>query len=166
MTEPRLGIDIGNVLMSGDNDALFGPGSGSYSEQAMLDIPEVSGATETIGRLVQLFGPDNVWLVSKAHKNTEAKTQRWLLYNSVYHRTGLDELHAWFCRARPDKATICKYLGISYFVDDLPDVLFPMKGIVANRYLFGPQQKAAPDGVTSVPDWAAAEKSIREDFHA
>jgi hypothetical protein len=163
---PRLGIDIGNVIMAGDNDALFGSGpmGAGYSEEAMLAMPEVDGAIEAVGRLVQLFGEQNVWLISKASRNTEAKTHRWLLYNSIYSRTGLLETHAWFCRARPDKAVICEFLGIGWFVDDRPDVLYPMDGLVPHRYLLGNQWLVSPRGITAVADWPAAEKAIREDF--
>jgi hypothetical protein len=160
---PRLGIDIGNVLMAGDNDALFG-GPGGYREEWMLRIPEVDSATVMIKRLIQLFGTENVWLVSKAHRNTEAKTHRWLLYNDIYSRTGLLESHAWFCRARPDKTTICQSLGITYFVDDRPDVLFPMEGTVPHRYLFGGQPTATGAGLTPVANWKEAEAAIRKDF--
>lgn len=160
--EPRLGIDIGNVIMAGDNDALFGR-SGGYSEQRMLGIPEMPGAVDAIAQLIALFGPEQVYLVSKAHKNTEAKTLRWLARHDFCARTGLDERHIWFCRERPEKAVICGWLGITHYVDDREDVLEPMCGVVPHRYLFGSQSYVAPDGLVAVPDWATAEVAIRED---
>jgi hypothetical protein len=159
--EPRLGIDIGNVIMAGDNDALFGR-SGGYSEQRMLGIPEMPGAVDAIGRLIRLFGPEQVYLISKAHKNTEAKTLRWLAHHDFCARTGLDERHIWFCREWPEKAVICGWLGIAFFVDDRADVLSAMIS-APHRYLFGPQSRVAPDGLVAVPDWATAEAAIRED---
>lgn len=161
MTTPRLGVDIGNVIMAGDNDALFGP-VGSYSEERMLAIPEVDDAASTINRLVRLFGSENVWLVSKAHKNTEAKTLRWLEHRAFCGRTAILPRHIWFCRERPEKAIICQILGIAHFVDDRADVLAPMTGIVPHRYLFGHQIGAL--GITPVPDWTATEQAIRANF--
>jgi hypothetical protein len=164
---PRLGIDIGNVLMAGDNDALFGTGplGRGYVEADMLAMPEMDGAVEAIGRLVlSIFDSENVWLVSKAHRNTEAKTLRWLAYHDILARTALLPEHVWFCRARPDKAAICQSLGITYFVDDRPDVLFPMEGIVPHRYLFGGQPTATGAGLTPVADWKEAENAIRGDI--
>lgn len=164
VTPPRLGIDIGNVLMAGDNDALFG-GIKGYDETAMLTIPAVQGAVVAIKRLTQLFGTENVWLISKAHKNTEAKTNRWLAHNDILARTGLLPEHVLFCQARPDKATVCQRLAITYFVDDRPDVLVPMDLAVPHRYLFGPQPRAGLKNLTPVEDWPEAEAAIREDFY-
>jgi hypothetical protein len=162
---PLLGIDIGNVIMAGDNDALFGPsGFGSYSEEKMLAIPEVSGAVDTIAHLTELFGAEQVYLISKAHKNTEAKTLRWLAHRDFCTRTEVLQQHVWFCRERPEKAVICHWLDIAYFVDDRPDVLFAMKGIVPYRYLFGPQWKAAPAGIIATCNWTEAEYAIRQNY--
>jgi hypothetical protein len=162
---PRLGIDIGGVIMEADNDAFFGP-FGTYREQAMLKIPELPGSVEAIGRLIQLFGTENVWLVSKANKNSEAKSLRWLAHHNFYARTGLLKTHVYCCRVRPDKAAICDWLDIGYFVDDRPDVLTPMDGIVPHRYLFGPQLRwpVSLMGITMADNWRVAEKAIRSDL--
>lgn len=59
-----------------------------------------------------------------------------------------------FCRERPQKAPICAELGITHFIDDRADVLEPMCGIVANRFLFGPQRAPAVASTRSL--WASA----------
>jgi hypothetical protein len=164
----RLGVDIGNVIMGGDNDALFGRQRGLWTdddEKRMLAIPELPGATEAVRQLIlSVFGIENVWLVSKARKNTEAKTWRWLEHHDFCARTSILPSHIWFCRDRGDKALICDSLNIGYFVDNRPDVLDPMLGIVPHRYLFGRRAAEPGSSFVAVPDWAAAVAAIRKDI--
>lgn len=152
MTVPALGIDIGHVINDGP------PGD-------VRSNPEMPGAIEAISRLVPLFGPVNMWLVSKCGQRVQDWTLTWLDGQDFWARTGMLTDQARFVRARGDKAWVCNRLGITHFVDDRPDVLFPMEGIVPHRYLFGPGWRAAPRGLTAVADWKEAEAAIREDFH-
>ena len=60
---------------------------------------------------------------------------------------------------RPEKAVICRKLGINGFVDDRADVLQAMRGIVSHLFLFGAH--SAPDSAfTAVATWAEAERAI------
>ena len=64
--EPRLGIDIGRVIIDGPAH----PGGGDTAffrgdEVALLTTPEMAGAVESIARLVRLLG-GRVWLVQDA----------------------------------------------------------------------------------------------------
>ena len=94
--EPRLGIDIGRVIIAGDgipdatgtfevskpggdHDTAFFEGD----EAAMLATPEVSGAFDSIAALVPLFG-GRVWLVSKCGPRVQARTLRWLAGHDFY----------------------------------------------------------------------------------
>jgi hypothetical protein len=45
-----------------------------------------------------------------------------------------------FCRARADKAPICKSLGVTHFVDDRLEVLGYLSSVPV-RYLFQPDAK-------------------------
>lgn len=63
--EPRLGVDIGRVIINGPAH----PGGGDTAfftgdEAALLATPEMPGAVEVITRLVACF-QGRVWLVSK-----------------------------------------------------------------------------------------------------
>ena len=62
--------------------------------------------------------------------------------------------------ATAQKAIHCAELQITHFIDDRPDVLEALDGIVAYRYLFGPQRAAVPGGVIHCPDWESTERAV------
>lgn len=163
---PRLGIDIGRVIIDSPPGALADTGFFHGDNDQLLATPEMPGAIEAIGRLTQdVFGPVNVWLVSKCGQRIQDRSLRWLDGHDFWSRTGMITGQARFVRARGDKAWVCNRLGITYFVDDRPDVLFPMEELVPHRYLFGPGWRVTPYGLTGVRDWPEAETAIREDFY-
>jgi hypothetical protein len=87
--EPRLGIDIGNVIINGPAH----PGGGDTAfftgdEATMLATPEMDGAVAAITRLMGRFG-GRVWLVSKCGPRVQARTLRWLDAHRFSERTGL-----------------------------------------------------------------------------
>jgi hypothetical protein len=157
---PRLGIDIGRVIIdgsahpSGDDTAFFKGGIDNA-----LRTPAMRGAFESIARLAKLF-EGQVWLVSKCGERVEARTRQWLDHHRFFERTAIDAGHLRFCRQRPEKAIHCAQLQITHFIDDRPDVLEALDGIVPHRYLFGPQRGAAPGGVVHCPAWDVAERAV------
>jgi hypothetical protein len=158
--EPRLGIDIGRVIISGDShphggDTAFFEGD----EATMLATPEMPGAFDGIAALVPLFG-GRVWLVSKCGPTVQARTLRWLAHHDFYGRTGVAPSHVRFCRARADKRLQCAELGLTHFVDDRPDVHAAIHDIVEHQYLFGPQSVPAPDYTIPVDTWHALRRLI------
>jgi hypothetical protein len=91
--EPRLGIDIGNVIINGPAH----PGGGDTAffqgdEATMIATPEMDGAAAAIGRLTALLD-GRVWLVSKCGPRVQARTLRWLEGHDFYQRTGLVRDH-------------------------------------------------------------------------
>lgn len=157
---PRLGLDIGRVLIAPDGahgaDTSFIGGS---LEDA-LSTPPYDGMFDAVPPLVARFG-GRVWLVSKAGPRVQEKTLRWLEHHRFHERTGIPSAHVRFCRERAQKAIHCRELGITHFVDDRADVLLHLKGVVEHRFLFGPQKRpAAQDGVCPVRDWGAAAEAI------
>jgi hypothetical protein len=89
LREPRLGIDIGRVIIDGSahpdgGDTAFFAGD----EATMLATPEMPGALAAIARLVTRFD-GRVWLVSKCGPRVEARTRRWLAGHDIAGRTGL-----------------------------------------------------------------------------
>jgi hypothetical protein len=151
---PRaLGIDIGRVIIEpgeGPDDTSF---LGGTDEDAMKTPPS-RGALETIAELVEAF-EGRVWLVSKCGPRIQARTRLWLARWRFHERTGLPSRQVRFCRQRHEKAPICQQLGLQAFIDDRSDVLAPMAGVVAWRFLYGPQRRPAPADVIWVRDWDA-----------
>jgi hypothetical protein len=155
LLEPRLGVDIGRVIIEGDGpDTSFVGGS----EDDALRAPQIPGAFEALARLRRAFG-GRVWLVSKCGKRVEARTRLWLARHRFFDVTGINPENLAFCRTRPEKAPICEALGITCFVDDRWDVLATIDGIVPHRILFGAE--TAPDTrVIPAATWRDAERSI------
>lgn len=151
--EPRLGVDIGRVIIAGstpdDGDTSFFRGSLDDAKRT----PPVEGVFEALAVLVERFDRQ-VWLVSKCQERVERRTRAWLEHHHLSERAGLNPEHLRFCRRRPEKAPICAELGITHFIDDRIDVLGPMRGVVRGLFLFGAD--IGPRWLTPLPDWAAA----------
>ena len=157
---PRLGIDIGKVIINGPAH----PGGGDTAffegdEATMLATPEMDGAVAAIGRLTGLLD-GRVWLVSKCGPRVQDRTLRWLDAHDFYQRTGVPRDHVRFCRTRPDKRGHCLELGLTHFVDDHPEVHEAIWGTVGFQYFFGPQDAPVPDWGCHTPTWTDAERSI------
>lgn len=101
-----------------------------------------------------------VWLVSKCGPRIQARTRLWLARWRFHERTGLPASQVRFCRQRHEKAPICQQLGLQAFIDDRPDVLAPMAGVVPWRFLYGPQRRSAPADVIWVRDWDAVRAQL------
>jgi len=158
--EPRLGIDIGRVIIDGPAH----PGGGDTAffqgdEAALLATPEMAGAVESIARLVRLFG-GRVWLVSKCGPRVQARTLRWLDGHDFDRRAALPPGHVRFCLRRSDKRAHCQELTLTHFVDDHPEVHAAIRGAVDYQYFFGAQSQPVPGYGIHTPSWADAERLI------
>ena len=154
----RLGVDIGRVIIGGG-----APGGGdtqffSGDPARMLATPAVPAAFDTLARLVPHF--TQVWLISKCGERVQRHTRQWLDHHDFAARTGIPRDHLRFCRKRPEKAVHCAELGITHFIDDKLDVHQALRGVVAHRYLFGPQPQPPPTWVQPTLTWAAVESAI------
>ncbi len=157
--EPRLGVDIGRVLIfPGDS-----PGDTSFisgnEEQALL-TPPMPGAFEVIKELVPLFG-GRVWLVSKCGPKVQQRSLRWLARWDFYAATGVRQDRVLFCRERHQKADHCARHSITHFVDDRADVLRHLNGLVPWLYLYGPQRHAPPPWCEHVENWRQVRARVR-----
>jgi hypothetical protein len=130
-----LGVDVGGVLV--DRIAADGSDTSFFSER-FLETPAVAGAFDTLLRLRRERFGERICIVSKCGPRTEEKTRLWLGHHGLLDALGLDERALHFCRKRPDKAPICKRLGVTHFIDDRMDVLVHLTS-VRYRILFGPQ---------------------------
>lgn len=171
---PRLGIDIGRVIIRGfdhfesGHDTPFVHVSKMTDEQN-LAVPAMGGIWEFIPELVQhsrAQGGD-VWLVSKAKSpRTRELTVAWLEYNQFWARTGVRSDQLLFTNKREEKAGVARELALTHFVDDRVDVLRYMVGIVPVRVLFGRQDEAslawaAGNETLHAHDWAQASRLLK-----
>ena len=160
MREPRLGIDIGKVIINGPAH----PGGGDTAffdgdEPTMLATPEMEGCVPAIARLTELFA-GRVWLVSKCGPRVQARTLRWLDAHDFYRRTGVPGAHVRFCLTRPDKRGHCAQLRLTHFIDDHPEVHAAIRGVVEHQYFFGPQRGHVPGYGVHVATWPDALRQI------
>lgn len=140
---PVLGIDIGGVLVDrvaeGDDTSFFGG--------RPMETPAVAGALEAIPELLDLF-EHRVHIVSKAGPKISELSRQWLGLRGAVGPNGLSPANVHFVRKRPEKAPICKRLGITHFIDDRLDVLGHLT-MVPCRILFigGLGENPVPIGI-------------------
>lgn len=150
--EPRLGVDIGRVIIHGD-----GPDTSfiGCSEEDSLRAPAMDGAFEALARLTAAY-QGRVWLVSKCGAGVQKRTRAWLAHHRFFDLTKVREENLRFCKTRPEKAPICEKLGITCFIDDRMDILDSMRGLVPTLLWFGESHSRSPR-ILAAPTWREAE---------
>ncbi len=178
MATMKVGIDNGNVLCESDTD---------YIRKGDLSAArEIPGGFDTLTRLVQVNGADNIWIVSKCGQKVQDLSWQWFKQHKLFERTGLtptrynlppdyltmdpEHLH-WlltshrtvFCQDRIDKAFIAESLGLEAFVDDRLQILGSLPPYVKIRILFRPKpqevkrhQHLLDDRIHIVHSWTEA----------
>lgn len=114
----RVGLDVGGVLNQHNNDQ-----SSADSKEWWLKLSsEAPDAIESVRRLVELFGPDNVYVISKVGADMQRLTETWLHdVMNICGQTGLRAENIHFCRkrsGRDGKGPLAARLQLSHFVDD------------------------------------------------
>lgn len=118
-----IGIDISGVIAV--RPEIVGI---RFASKKCLQIPVVGGAFAAIKKLVQTFGPDSIFIVSKmSTEASEAGARKWLSHHRFFGQTGVLLNHLHFCRQRREKASVCRRLGINHFIDDRLEVLSSME---------------------------------------
>jgi len=113
---PRIGIDIGGVLLEAD-------------EPLRDNVWEVPGGARVVCEVIASFGLSNVFLVSKVRLGgrMHQRTLQWLREpNSFLERTGLLSENVVFVEGihgLNGKGVAAARLGLSFFVDDKWEVL-------------------------------------------
>lgn len=174
--EPRLGVDIGRVIIAGpehrddpgdprsmerEDTAFFGA-----DDAAALRTPAVEGAFMALAGLVDAF-EGRVWLVSKASERSRRRSTAWLDHHGFWTVTGIARDAVRFCFERHEKAPIARDLGLTHMVDDRIDVHVALRGIVPHRFLFGgtPEQdrlgRLLDEDVVVTPTWGEADRAVR-----
>eukprot|EP00928_Gymnodinium_smaydae_P021808 TRINITY_DN18538_c0_g2_i1.p1 TRINITY_DN18538_c0_g2~~TRINITY_DN18538_c0_g2_i1.p1 ORF type:complete len:695 (-),score=151.46 TRINITY_DN18538_c0_g2_i1:211-2295(-) len=121
-TAPRFGIDIGGVLTR--------EGDPRYDTKGIWDLGwQAPGAFDAVRRIVNCFGPENVFLVSKVRPggSMHRKCEQWLHSTCRFCEvTGLPKKNIVFVAKvdGPDgKGPAAAQLGLSHFVDDKIEAL-------------------------------------------
>lgn len=160
---PRLGIDIGRVIINGSGaDTTF---FGRSEDEALRLTPAVPGAFESIAALVERFEA-RVFLVSKCGERIQRRSMAWLDHHEFWTKTGLPRHQVRYCRQRRDKAIHARKLGLTHFVDDRFDVLIHLIDLVEHLYLFGPQKRRDPRSdprlarMTATKTWPAVLEAL------
>lgn len=111
--DPRIGIDIGNVLRP-----RLAEGQANY-----LNVQPFDDAFESSRQLRQFFGAEKTFLVSRCSEKNEGISRTWLRQKKFFDFTGVlpDNLH--YCRKRSEKRIIAEQLRLTHFVDDRWTVL-------------------------------------------
>ena len=158
----RIGLDVGGVII----DATSNDGTDTdIRGDNFMEATPVAGVYDAVRRLVERYGADNIFIISKCGEIVEGRTRQWLTGNNFYAYTGFSPENLRFCRTRAEKAPIAEALALTAFVDDRRDVLEYMRGIVAKHYLFGPQSDEIQSAgeLIVVGDWIATVTSILQE---
>lgn len=129
---PRLGIDFGNVILADDG--------GRFKEsRGLMQCKAVEGAREGVRALVKLFGPEHVFIVSKAGRRLTKLTLEWL-HAGFLKDTGLlgDDGHIFFVPRRMEKRPVVEALAITHFIDDRMSVLRSLTKCQQRLLMCGP----------------------------
>jgi len=148
----RFGIDFGGVIVRNlrqDRGEDTSVQSSSGAEAARV------GAFDAIRQLCSSCD-GRVWIVSKAGPRMQERTLAWLQSVNFFSRTGLQPDHLHFCLQRQDKASICRELEISHFIDDRVHVMQILRGVVPHLCLFGEpgEERICPPWACFASSWA------------
>lgn len=121
----KIGIDIGNVIISGAGvDTIF--------VENYLETPEVDHALGSISDL-QRAGHE-IHIISKCGLTIEGNSMDWLDYSGFMTFLVRHRIH--FVRKRHLKAPMAQALELDIFIDDRQDIIDSMEGIVKHPILF------------------------------
>lgn len=100
-------------------------------------------------RILRRF--QHVYLVSAAtDPEMQARILSWLEHWKFWEVTGIPKDHIYFCRSASEKGNLCRKLKLSphVFLDDTPQALESLGGIVPQRFFFDRLEGEEP------PPWA------------
>jgi hypothetical protein len=112
----RFASDVGGVLNAGDNDSDTAP-----VDWHLRTDSAVPDCKEAVKVLVDEYGSENFFILSKCGPAMQKKTRTWLFETMRFQDVGLRRANVLFCTDRTGvngKGSIAKGLGISHFVDD------------------------------------------------
>ena len=161
--EPRLGIDIGRVIIDGPShpdggDTAFFSGD----EATMLATPEMPGAVETVAELVARVRGPGLAGVQVRPEGAGADACAGLTGTTSTAVPGWTRSTSGSAGAGPDKRIHCEELRLTHFVDDRPDVHAAIRGVVHHHYLSAHSRDRVPDYAQHTATWSDAGRLILE----
>jgi hypothetical protein len=130
----RVGIDVGGVLCCRHRVRAGNSASQAWWLDAASEVPHAMAGLQ---RLVAACGPDNVFVISKAHDRMRHLLEIWLFSTmDICGQTGIlkDNIH--FCehRSGPNgKGVMADTLRISHYIDDKLECLHSIYGDTAGN---------------------------------
>ena len=123
------------------------------------DKGEIShDAISSIRLVVEKYGVDNVYIISKAKS-------KWIDINRVrlrdcdfYERTGMVKKNTYFVDEYEDKEKMCKKLEITYMIDDSIKVMRHLTNTLG--WLFSPKETVLLDNTIRISSWKKLRKKI------
>jgi hypothetical protein len=126
--EKVIGIDGGGVIIERERD----------ENNPLAPFSAVPEAFNSIKRLREVFG-EKLFIVSAVGRQSVANAILiWLGSKNFFEETGVLPRQIFFVLKREHKASICKKLEITHFIDDRMEILSSLVGVVGNLYLFNP----------------------------
>ena len=107
------GIDFGGVILQYDGSFLLDEKDNSY-----LEAKQQPKAFETIKLIINKYGKENIFIVSKAKAKMRKKISNWLKKHEFYHQTGFDINNLFFVSSFDEKLIVSNKLGLNIFIDD------------------------------------------------
>lgn len=127
-----LAVDIGGPIIRRS--------AGSSLDEYRQASPEVD-AFDSIRRLASEF--DQIHLISQCSPDLQAVKIDWISRHYMFLATGLAAENVHFVRNPEDKATLCKFIKATHFVDDRAEILNHALGVVDHLYLYRPNYDEA-----------------------
>lgn len=118
MHSMRIGIDIGGVIIAQDTDE-----PDLFFSNDFLRAKPFPDCFEIIRLLIEKFGKENLFIISKCGEKIQRKSMEWLEHNQFFSITGFLPEHIHFCLERHEKAGIADRLQLNVFIDDRYTVL-------------------------------------------
>ena len=117
-----LGVDLGNTIVRAQRRSDLEPGA---ARPLPVAYPDALETLYDLGALVK-----EIHIVSRVTPEQKVRALQWLEASDFYTKTNIPKTRVHFCAERHEKAGICKPLGITHFIDDRPEVLAHMHGVI------------------------------------
>jgi hypothetical protein len=114
----KIGIDIGGVIIAQDTDE-----PDLFFTNSFLNANPFTNCFEIIKKLINFYGKENIFIISKCGEKVQKKSLEWLEHKNFFSFTGFLSSNIYFCLERHEKASIAEKLNISVFIDDRYTVL-------------------------------------------
>ena len=132
--------------------------------EEFLACEALPNAVESIGKIVDLYRSENIFIISRCPEFAEKVIMQWFDEHNFFAVTNFNHSNIYFCREQADKAPIAKKLELTYYIDDKLSVLGFMQSFVPNRIQLaaemGSREDSSDTGIVTLPDWSSVLENI------